>query len=124
MSRFFEKTAVFCRFLPIFSLGMVVFALERPVRAEEEGSGVIRGIAVDEQGRRLAQARIALTGETYWRSTESTDYVPPADPGLDFEFSGLPAGADELHDMCEGIAPTAVELDEGQNILENLRKAT
>ena len=124
MSRFFEKTAVFRRFLPIFSLGMVVFALERPVKAAEEGSGVIRGIAVDEQGQRLAQATITLSGEKYWRSTESTNYVPPADPGLDFEFSGLPAGAYELHGMGEGIAPLAVELNANRMVLENLRVPT
>jgi|GEM_PF-2933247 ankyrin repeat protein len=124
MSRFAGKSAVFRRFLPIFSLGLAVFALERPVRAAEEGSGVIRGIAVDEQGQRLAQARIALTGETYWRSTESTNYVPPADPGLDFEFSGLPAGAYELHGMGEGIAPLAVELNANRMVLENLRVPT
>ena len=60
MSRFAGKTAVFRRFLPIFILGWAVFAMERPARASEEGSGVVRGIAVDEQGARLPQAIVYL----------------------------------------------------------------
>ena len=112
------------RFSPIFILGLAIFALEEPARAAEEGAGVIRGIAVDEQGQRLAQATITLSGETYWRSTESSTYVPPMDPNLDFEFSGLPAGAYELHGMGEGIAPLAVELNENQMVLDNLRVST
>ena len=124
MSRFSGKTAVFRRFSPIFILGWAVFTVERPARAVEEGTGVIRGIAVDEQGQRLAQATITLNDDTYWSSTESSTYVPPADPNLDFEFSGLPAGAYELHGMGEGIAPLAVELNANQMILENLRVPT
>ena len=69
MSHFAAKIAVFRRFLPIFCLGLAIFAFERPVWAAEAECGVIRGIAVDEQGQRLAQATITLTGETYWRST-------------------------------------------------------
>ena len=124
MSHFFGKSAVFRRFLPFFGLGLAIFALARPARAAEAGAGVIRGIAVDEQGQRLEQATITLTGETYWRTTESTNNVPPADSGLDFEFSGLPTGAYELHGMGEGIAPLAIELNESQMVLDNLRVPT
>ena len=124
MSHFSPKNAVFRRFLPFLGLGLAVLAPARPAQASEEGAGVVRGIAVDEQGNRLTQATITLSGEKYWRSTESSDYAPPADPGLDFEFSRLPAGAYELHGMGEGIAPLAIELNESQMVLDDLRVPT
>ncbi len=98
-----------------------IWAAEWVLASEPEGTGVVRGIAVDEQGNRLAQAAIVLTGEKYYRSTESENYVRPADAELDFEFTGLPAGAYEIHGMGEGSEPLAVELTTGRMVLEDLR---
>ena len=98
-----------------------IWMAEWVLAAEPEGTGVIRGIAVDEQGHRLEQAVIALTGEKYFRSTESENYVRPADAELDFEFTGLPAGAYEIHGMGEGFEPLAVELAADHMVAENLR---
>ncbi len=121
---------VFGNRIQAWSLGLIcgVLALGRawaePEPTATAVTGLVRGIVVDEQGNRLVHAVITLKGDKYYRSTDSSDYTPPTDPDLDFEFSGLPAGIYQLHGMGEGIAPVAIELKDGQMVLENVRVPT
>ena len=125
MSRFAAKNAIFSHFLPIFILGWAVFALERPARAAEEGSGVIRGIAVDEEGARVPHAIVYLKGvdpdSPFFRSNDRKKGESPLPPEIDFEFSGLKAGAYELSGVGEQPNPVVVELTAGQMIREEVR---
>ena len=125
MSRFAGKTAVFRRFLPIFILGWAVFAMERPARASEEGSGVVRGIAVDEQGVRVPQAIVYLKGidpdSPFFRSNDRKKGESPLPPEIDFEFSGLKASTYELSGVGEQPNPVVVELTAGQMVREEVQ---
>lgn len=125
MSHFAAKIAVFRRFLPIFCLGLAIFAFERPVWAAEAGTGVIRGIAVDETGARLPQAIVYLKGidqdPPFFRSNDGKKGGSPLPPEIDFEFLDLKAGSYELSGVGEQAKPVVIELNAGQMIRGEVR---
>lgn len=97
-------------------------ALLGPVWASEEASGVIRGIAVDEEGVRLPQATVFLKRVDLepriqrFNSLKNGD--EPLSPELDFEWTGLKAGTYELTGVGEEVKPLIVELKEGQMTMD------
>ena len=126
MSRFAAKKAVFSRFLPIFILGWAVFALQKPARAAEEGAGVIRGIAVDEQGVRLPGSGVWLhaveeRNPPFYLSNRPAKTNAPLDPAVDFEFTGLLAGFYRIEGIGDRVSPVEIELKEGQMVQDEVR---
>lgn len=117
-----------CRkYLDLWRLALVcaVAAPFGPARAAEEGSGVVRGIAVDEQGARVPQAIVYLRGieqdPPFFRSNDRKKMEAPLPSEIDFEFSGLKAGTYELSGIGEEAKPFVVELNAGQMIREEVR---
>ena len=97
-----------------------------PARAAEEGSGVIRGIAVDEQGVRLPGAgvwlRTADGREPPLRlSNQSKNDQAPRDPAVDFEFTELLPGVYRLEGVSDRVPPIEIELKEGQMLRDDVR---
>ena len=102
-----------------------IWVVEWVLAAEPEGTGVVRGIAVDEQGMRVPHAIVYLKGidpdSPFFRSNDRKKGESPLPSEIDFEFSGLKAGTYELSGVGERPNPVAVELAAGQMIREEVR---
>lgn len=126
MSRFFGKIAVSCRFSLFFVLWMALSALDRPAMASEEDTGVIRGIAVDEQGVRLPGAGVWLRAvenrvPPFCLSNRSAGTNAPLDSAVDFEFVGLSAGVYRLEGVGDQVLPIEIALKKGQMVRNDVR---
>lgn len=125
MSRFFENLAIIWLFLMKFTVSTAFLALCEPAVASEKGEGVIRGIAMDENGVRLPHALIWLKGvdqdPPLFRANTPKKGDEPLRPELDFDWTELKAGTYELSGVGDQVKPLTVELKEGRMIRDDIR---